>query len=197
MDYVYDIVLNFQDEYYDFYEWQSNDKIINIKRVPIYKINSNDYLNIKKHDVKIDKNTIPKQSKIFLLTNGIEILGVLINSYGNVLKKSSLLFEESDDILCDKDDIKTISLKYKINKKHKDTHLSRITKEKSKYISNYLKDIFNKKDKYYLKYLYYEIYNVDENDLDKIYNDLLSLSKKDLAKIYQCIKKVNLELNRQ
>ena len=32
MDYVYDIVLNFQKEYYEFYEWKSSDKIINIKK---------------------------------------------------------------------------------------------------------------------------------------------------------------------
>ena len=31
MEYIYDIVLNFQDNYYDFYEWQKKDKIIPIK----------------------------------------------------------------------------------------------------------------------------------------------------------------------
>ena len=33
MEYVYDIVLNFREEYYDFYEWHPTDRIINIKRV--------------------------------------------------------------------------------------------------------------------------------------------------------------------
>ncbi len=32
MEYVYDIVLNFRDKYYDFYEWNKKDKIINIKK---------------------------------------------------------------------------------------------------------------------------------------------------------------------
>ena len=31
MDYIYDIVLNFQKDYHDFYEWKSTDKIINVK----------------------------------------------------------------------------------------------------------------------------------------------------------------------
>ena len=34
MEYIYDIVLNFNDCYYEFYEWKSTDKIINIKRIP-------------------------------------------------------------------------------------------------------------------------------------------------------------------
>ena len=27
MDYIYDIVLNFNDDYYEFYEWKQEDKI--------------------------------------------------------------------------------------------------------------------------------------------------------------------------
>ena len=34
MEYVYDIVLNFDNYYYDFYEWKTTDKIINIKNDP-------------------------------------------------------------------------------------------------------------------------------------------------------------------
>ena len=35
MDYIYDIVLNFNDDYYEFYEWKQEDKIINIRIVCI------------------------------------------------------------------------------------------------------------------------------------------------------------------
>ena len=119
MEYVYDIVLNFQKEYYEFYEWKSSDKIINIKKIPIYKINTKDYLNIKNNEVTIDKNAIPKKGKMFLLTNGIEIIGILIDNKGKVIKKSSLIFEESDDILKDKNEIKFINIKYHIDKINK------------------------------------------------------------------------------
>ena len=99
MDYIYDIVLNFQNEYYDFYEWQPTDKIINIKRLPIYKISHKDYLNIKKNNITIVINTLPKPNKIFLVTSGIEVMGVLIDNHGKISKKSSLLFDEADEIL--------------------------------------------------------------------------------------------------
>ena len=113
MDYIYDIVLNFQDKYYEFYEWYPQDRIINVKKIPIYKITTKDYLNIKKNLVIIDRKTIPNISKVFLLTNGIEIMGILLDNYGKNIKISSLLFEEADDILKDRDSIKEINIKYR------------------------------------------------------------------------------------
>lgn len=194
MEYIYDIVLNFQDEYYDYYEWQNKDNIINIKKIPIYKINNKDYINIKNNITTIDKKTLPKTNKMFLLTGGIEVMAVLINNNGKVIKKSSLIFEESDDILADKDEIKLIDIKYTINKKKNIIIKSRIEKSKIKFINNYLKKIDKSKDEYLLKYLYYEIFNIEQENIETIYNDLLKLSKSNINKIYDGIKKINIEL---
>lgn len=196
MEYIYDIVLNLQEEYYDFYEWQKKDKIINIKKIPIYKVSNKDYLNIKNNNVTIDKDTLPKSNKLFLLTSGVEVMGILINNNGKIIKKSSLIFEESDDILEDKDEIKQINIKYLINKQLKQNFISRLSKEKIKYINKYLKNIDKQKDEYLLKYIYYEIYNIEENNLDTIYNELLKLSKNDINKIYNSIKKIKIELGK-
>ena len=196
MDYVYDILLNFQNKYYDFYEWKTDDKIINVKRIPIYKIDSKDYLNIKNNDVIINKECLPKCNKMFLITNGVEIMGILINENGKVNKKSSLIFEESDDILEDKDLIKFIKIEYQIDKKYDLRYISRLMEEKINYIDKYLKNIDKEDDKYFLKYLYYEIFNIDIDDIDKIYNDLFSLAKEDTLRMYDAIKRINLELKR-
>ena len=51
MDYIYDIVLNFQNNYYDFYEWKSTDKVINIKKILVYKVNNQEYLNLKYNEI--------------------------------------------------------------------------------------------------------------------------------------------------
>lgn len=195
MDYVYDIVLNFHDTYYEFYEWKSTDKIINVKKVPIYKVSTKDYLNIKNNDIIIDSKVLSKTNKIFLITSGFEILGLYLDSTGKVLKKSSLIFEESDDILEDKDLIKNINIKYQIIKQNKITYQSRINKEKSKYLKKYFKTLDKVKDEYLLKYIYYDIYNIPEEDSNIIYKKLQELLKKDLNKIYDSIKRVNHELN--
>lgn len=196
MDYIYDIVLNFHENYYEFYEWKSTDKIINIKRIPIYKISTKDYLNIKNNYTTIDKQSLPKQNKMFLITNGIEVMGLLLDNLGKVIKKSSLIFEESDEIIEDKDLLKSINIKYKIDKIIKNSNTSRLSKEKSNYIESYLKNIDKEKDEYILKYIYYDIYNEEESDVNKLYNKLLDLSKEDKNKMYECLKRINLELKR-
>lgn len=196
MDYIYDVVLNFYETYYDFYEWKKEDKIINIKRIPIYKVSNKDYINIKNHNTTIKRETLPKQNKMFLITSGIEVLGLIIDNSGKVIKKSSLLLEEADDILEDKDEIKYINIKYNIDKINPQIYESRVTKEKNKYINDYLNSINKEEDKYILKYLYYDIYNIDEENIDKIYNQLIELSKINLNKLYHSIKKINLELKK-
>lgn len=196
MDYIYDIVLNFHENYYEFYEWKSTDKIINVKRIPIYKINTKDYLNIKNNYTTIDKQSLPKQNKMFLITNGIEVMGLLLDNLGKVIKKSSLIFEESDEIIEDKDLLKIINIKYKIDKIIKNPNTSRLSKEKSNYIESYLNSIDKEKDEYILKYIYYDIYNEEESDVNKIYNKLLDLSKEDKNKMYESLKRINLELKR-
>ena len=194
MDYIYDIVLNFHESYYEFYEWKSTDKIINLKKIPIYKVSTKTYLDIKNNTTIIDKETISRPNKIFLITNGIEVMGLLIDSTGKVLKKSSLIFEESDDILEDKDLIKNITLKYTIIKSNNKLSISRLSEEKEAYLNNYFHKISPSKDEYLLKYIYYDIYNEEESDTNKIYKELLNLSKKDKSKLYTTIKKINLEL---
>lgn len=196
MDYIYDIVLNFHENYYEFYEWKSTDKIINVKKILIYKISTKDYLNIKNNYTTIDKQSLPKQNKMFLITNGIEVMGLLLDNLGKVIKKSSLIFEESDEIIEDKDLLKSINIKYKIDKIIKNPNTSRLSKEKSNYIESYLKNIDKEKDEYILKYIYYDIYNEEESDVNKLYNKLLDLSKEDKNKMYECLKRINLELKR-
>ena len=44
MKYAYDVVLNFNDEFYNFYEWDTDDTIAYVKKIPIYKV-TNDIIN--------------------------------------------------------------------------------------------------------------------------------------------------------
>jgi hypothetical protein len=196
MDYIYDIVLNFQDQYYDFFEWKTTDKIINVKKILVYKTTDKDYLNLKYNEVTIDNKILPKQIKMFLLTNGKEVMGILLDSDGKVIKRSSLLFDESDEIIEDIDSIKILPLKYitNINKSH--YSVSRINFEKTKYIEKYFDNIDITKDEYLLKYIYYDIYHKEENNIQKVYQELINLIKLNIEKLYNSINKVNIELKK-
>lgn len=196
MDYIYDIVLNFQSNYYDFFEWKQTDKVINIKKIPVYIVNNEDYLNLKYNEVILDRKILPKQIKMFLVTNGVEVMGLLLDNEGKVIKKSSLLFDEADEVLEEKETIKALPLKYKKNI-HKTHPLnSRLNFEKKKYLEKYFSNIDIKKDEYLLKYIYHEIYNKEENNINKIFINLKELINNDTNKIYESIKKVSIELKK-
>lgn len=194
MDYIYDIVLNFQSNYYDFYEWRTTDKIINIKKILVYTVNNEDYLNLKYNDVTLDKSLLPKQTKMFLITNGGEVMGLLLDNTGKIIKRSSLLFDESDEVLEEKENIKPLPLKYQKN--HFKTHIqtSRLMIEKTKFLENFFSNINLIKDEYLLKYIYYEIYNTEENNINKVYQKLRKLITNDINILYNSIKKVTIEL---
>ena len=57
MTFVYDIYVNFQNICYDFYEWNKKDKIMHVKKIPIFEITEENFGKIIINDNKID-NTI-------------------------------------------------------------------------------------------------------------------------------------------
>ena len=194
MDYIYDIVLNFQKDYHDFYEWKSTDKIINVKKIPVYLVNDKDYLDLKYNEVIIDNTNKDITTKMFLVTNGLEVMGILLDNYGKIHKKSSLLLDEADEVLEEKETIKALPLKYKRNILKSHNFNSRIKIDKTRYLQSYLSNIDINKDEYLLRYIYFEIFNKEEKDIIIVYKELKKLIDENLDKIYNSIKKVNLEL---
>lgn len=196
MDYIYDIILNFQNNYYEFYEWNIKDKLINIKKILVYKISNEDYLNLKYNEVIIDSREFPKQTKMFLVTNGEEVMGILLDQTGKVIKRSSLLIDEAEEILEEKDIIKNVQINYLKNNYKSHINISRIETEKIKFIEKFLSEINIKKDEYLLKYIYYDIYQKEEINVNTIYHNLKKLLNTDVNQIYKSIKKIDVELKK-
>ena len=90
MNYAYDILLNFQNKYFEFYEWNKKDIITHIKKIPILKITTKDLNVIKTNKIKLDKEFLKKienkaetfkKEKInaILLTDGEDTVALKIN----------------------------------------------------------------------------------------------------------------------
>ena len=63
MNYIYDILLNFNDNLYDTFEWNKTDTIFHVRKIPLFKINTKTmrmFLNTK---VKFDKMFLDKTYK--------------------------------------------------------------------------------------------------------------------------------------
>ena len=53
MSYIYDILLNYNKELYDFYEWNLDDDICHIRKTPLFKVTTNQLVDIANNDIKI------------------------------------------------------------------------------------------------------------------------------------------------
>ena len=124
MNNIYDVLLNFNKYYYEFYEWKNSDNIENIRKIPFFKVNNKVYLNLKYRDVVIKKETLDLLKKKFslldgqvddircLVTNGRECIGIVIDKNGHVIGRSAMLYEEEEEVLEEARKIKVTKIEF-------------------------------------------------------------------------------------
>ena len=111
MNYIYDLLLNFNERIYEFYDWNKTDNIRHIKKIPIFKINSHKMIDIKNNKISFEETFLEKIYKkteecttrknknidyACLFTDGVEVIGI------NISKKvmySKLLIDEEFEVL--------------------------------------------------------------------------------------------------
>lgn len=202
MNFIYDIVLNFNKDYYDFFEWNKKDSIINIKKIPLFIVN-NDIFNSMKYDyVSVntsfidsirDKTYTYNRQKIgntCLLSNGKQVIGVLFNDKGDLIKKSSLLLDEEEEVLDEiySNEVTDIEI-VKIKKVKINDNTNRIQKEKKDFLIRYITKENNDVN---LKYLYYDYFEKDEEDSniirDCLINEIKNNWNKKFDNFYETVK---------
>lgn len=200
MNYIYDIVLNFQDNYYQFFEWSRKDKIKNISKIPVYRVTDEDLLKLKYNQIKIDnqflnqiKEDNAKTKKIMcLISNTKQSIGILFSNEGILLKRSSLLFEEEDEVNHYSKTLPLTTINYIENIEKDPLNHLRIQVEKKDTLIEYLTKT---NDLLTLKYLYYEYYEKECDNKEQIKNALLQELNKDWTQkqneLYQIIKLLN------
>lgn len=178
MNYIYDVLTNFQDNYYDFFEWEKKDPLNHFKKIPIIKINKEDYNNILKNKIQINEELLKKiknKAEFFnnknnndnyylLITNGSDIQGIEFDKSGNSIKKSSLLVDEELDILNTIKRIENKTINYKIIEKIKPIFKTRNDIKKQSLLISKLNELSIIKDINKINYLYYECFNKHENN---------------------------------
>lgn len=187
MNYIYDIVLNFQENYYQFFEWNKKDKIKNIKKIPIYHLNDTDLLNLINNKITVDNNFINKikednktNKKIICLVSNTKLtLGLLFDEQGHLLKRSSLIYEEEDEVNTLAITLPLTKINYLTNITTPKENKLRIEIEKKNQLLDYINSINNT---ILLKYLYYEYFKEEENNNIKIKEALTQELEKNWTK---------------
>lgn len=200
MNYIYDIVLNFQDNYYQFFEWSRNDKIKNITRIPIYRVKDQDIHILKNNQVTVDSSFLEKlkednkkTKKLMCLVSNTQItLGLLFNHQGILIKRSSLIFEEEDEVNDFALNLEITSIPYQKNQTISHENKLRVEIEKKDLLISF---IHNTKDLFLLKYLYYEYFKEECNSQEWIIKALTQELEKDWTKkqndLYHLVKLMN------
>lgn len=183
MNYIYDILVNFNEFPYDFYDWNHDDPIEHIRKMPLFKVSSDKFLELKNADIVITEEWMEKiqnKTEVFqskgvdkiayaaLFTDAMEVLAIEFNHQGKSIGKSRLLVDEESEVLEVADRIQHTILDYSIIKTNKSDELkTRREIEISEYLSHQIK-ILEQENVEKLKYLYYECFNQKEEDKHKI-----------------------------
>lgn len=180
MIFVYDILVNFNDEVYSFYEWEEKDEIEFLKKSLLIKVSDFLYKRILSNNIIFDitflnsiknKSEILKNKKVEVLeymcifSNGRDLIGIIFNDKGKFLEKTKFTIQDEIELLDICSSLKTKKISYTVVKN--EYNPSFITRRGKKIINNIireLKEIKNDKDK--LKYLYYEWFNSKKYEND-------------------------------
>ncbi|MCI5701726.1 MAG: hypothetical protein MR266_03085 [Erysipelotrichaceae bacterium] len=211
MIYIYDIILNFNSVFYEFYEWDSKDNLTFIRKIPLVKVDTNFINDILTKKVVIDDPIVleitnkceitscKKANKIkyaCLFTDSLKVIGVILNDKKQIIKVSDLLLDEANDVINISKRTNIRSITYNILENKNNEFF--LTKKEIK-IKNYLQDeiqnIQNKKDFSKLSYLYFEYFNkIPDNNCD-ISKELLNSFKNNLTtkhiELYELLKLIH------
>ena len=194
MNYIYDILINFNEKLFDFYEWNLNDEITHIRKIPLIRVNNKTFNDLKYNKVCLESDLLDRirdKTEVFttkniksldyccLMSNGNEVIGMEFDKEGTLTNKSRLLIDEEYEVIEVCERINESILKYIILENLSiDEFKTRKESEIDEYIRSHIKRLNHDENLEKLKYLYYECFNEKEDNKDKIINEInLELQK--------------------
>ena len=196
MNYYYDILVNLEEDFYEFYEWEKNDPIIAIKKTPLFKVSHNVIVDFLTYDITLDeeltinlleKTICKNKEKInaLLISDTKTSLFLEINDNGKVIFKSKLLVEDENNINEIVNALRETNLKYQVGKKVLKNNLLRQTIKEQKLILMELIGLKKNKDVDKCNYLYFELFHKIDDDYEQEINDMINfLDKGDVLMIH-------------
>ena len=192
MNYIYDIYLNLNETLYDFFDWNKNDKLLHVKKIPIIKVNEETLKDLLSNEIYINEklllniynkteiwNINSKINYCALFSDNNTILAIEFNNKGKSIKKSFLFVDEELEVLEISSKLNEKLIDYKILKKDNNILKTRKQIKEEEFINNELKNMEESK----LKYIYFECFGKLEQNKKVIKEKLNKISKN--SKIYK------------
>ncbi len=188
MIYVYDVLVNLNEEMYDFYDWDESDDYVHVRRVPLFKVSFNQYSDLVNRKVKVSEDfliNIKDKTQVFssrnieiipysaIFSDGKMAVMVEFNDKGCSLRKSKFLINEEMEILNITNSMKESVVDYNIVNSR--ANRNNMIRSERNVINVIVKELENlKDDKERIDYLYYEWFDSNEGNLkyEKLLKDL-------------------------
>lgn len=207
MNCYYDLILNFSEENIPFYEWDENDDLEYIEKIPLYKISEKDMSIILQNNIKIDKDFLDLiEDKTFLkkagLVNAIEYAVILTDTkssialefdkQGNLLYRSNLMLEDDLNVIEMAFTLNKKNIKYEVINEIKMCDELRVITKMRNTIKDEIVKLYQDKNISKLSFLFLEWFGKNESNLKNMYLKMLKDLEKDYDenhyKIYELIK---------
>lgn len=177
-----DIVVNFDDIMYYFYEWEDNDKIEYIKEIPFVKVNKKLFKSILLNHILLDVNFMDKiKNKTLIgdsyinalvITDSVHAIVLEFNNNGYDIAISTLGVSDELDVCEEAFKMKNENIIFQTLEKREFNSVGR----KDKYISNFIKlelnELNHTKDKSKISYFYKELFHKECDDFDKAIKEM-------------------------
>ena len=199
MNYIYDIYLNLNETLYDFFDWNKNDKLIHIKKIPVFKVSEETIKDFIHNQIKINEelllqiynktevwNMSGKINYCALFSDNNTILVVDFNKNGKSIKKSFLFIDEELEVLEITNKLKERFIDYKILNKEKNIFKTRKQLKEEDFINKELKNMDENK----LNYIYFECFGKHKKNKKTMLDTLNKISKnsKTYKNLYDILK---------
>ena len=209
MNYIYDIFLNYNSLVYEIFEWNKEDKIFHIRKIPFIVINSFDLYNLINKKIIVNNNFLTKIYRktevfnkkdtyyldyCFLATDKNEVVAFKMDKNGLIKEYSKLLVEEEIEVLNYSDSLSPQIIEYNIISDKKQMYFRTRNENKiKKFIYKELKLIQNDPDK--INFLYLECFGKTENQntLNMFYHQLEKNWEEIYIKVYNFLKMITVK----
>ncbi len=205
MQYYYDILVNFDTTLWEFYEWEEQDPIVRIKKIPLLRISEKDIRKFLSYQIEIDSQFLQKyknkviwknkkeDSTCLLFSSTKHALVLEFDESGKSIFRSKLLIEDENNCNEVANSLECISIPYEIKEKLPIRHYFRQEEEEKHRITIELNTIRETGNMKKCSYLYYEYFGILENDLGKMIEDFeRELQKEYNSKIHKIVKLIEL-----
>ncbi len=204
MDYYYDVMLNFQERYCMFYEWDKEDDLEYAKKIPLIHVEQKTILNMLSKKIQISKSfleSIKDKTKLkgnhfleytSIFSDGKNALAIEFDEEGYSINKSSLILDDELNVNEFMYNISLSNIEYKVIKDDGLIKETRQEEKVKKVIKLEINNMFKDRNYSKLKYIYLEWFDELLEDTEKMYQKMLkkldeSLTEKEYL-IYELIK---------